>query len=86
MNNGSNDVTDLVSFPGSSGVTVKSASIDPVTNELTVDIDFSEDLQGKDLNLQLTPPDTPQASLTPTATNTWQVYPTNHLAAIAYSD
>ena len=85
LNNRSNDVTSLVSFPGTPGVTVTSASIDPATNQLFVNLDYSEDLQGRDLTLFLTPPSTPQASLTPTMTSTWTVDPTNQLSAVVYS-
>ena len=85
LNNRSNDVTSLVSFPGTPGVTVTSATIDPTTNQLIVNLDYSEDIQGKDLTLFLIPPSTPQASLTPTMTSTWTVNPTNQLAAVVYS-
>ena len=36
LNNGSTDITSMINFPSNSGVTVKSAYIDPVTNELVV--------------------------------------------------
>ena len=85
LNNRSSDATSLVSFPGTSGVTVTSATIDPATNQLIVNLDYSEDIQGRDLTLFLTPPSTPQASLTPTMTSPWTVNPTNQLAAIFYS-
>lgn len=36
LNNGSTDITSMVKFPRNSGVTVKSAYIDPITQELKV--------------------------------------------------
>ena len=46
----------MISFPGAEGIIITSAIIDPVTNELVVTLDYSQDIQGTDLNLEITPP------------------------------
>ena len=85
LNNGSKDFTSLVSFPDMPGVTVVSATVDPATGKLVVVLDYSQDLQDKDLKIQITPPNVPQAFLIEDITHTWKVEPTNQLAAVVYS-
>ena len=41
LNNQSNDFSSWISFPGSPGVTVTSAYLDPSTNMLVIEIDYS---------------------------------------------
>jgi hypothetical protein len=41
LNDGSVDLTSMVSFPTSPGVTVKEAVIDPSTNKLIIKVDYT---------------------------------------------
>lgn len=45
LNGGSLDISSFVQFPDNSGVTVREAYIDPVTNLLVITIDYTEALQ-----------------------------------------
>jgi cysteine-rich repeat protein len=85
LNGGSIDFASMVSFPNSPSVTVTSAVLDPVTNELVIKLGYSVSLQDEGLTLQLTPPNVPQAVLVPKVSSTWIVAPTNQLAAVVYS-
>lgn len=85
LNNGSTDFSSLVSFPNSQGVTIRSAVLDPQTQQLVIDIDYSQNLQDTTLSLQITPPNVPQAVLVPNITSSWVVAPTNQLAAMVYT-
>jgi len=85
INNGSTDFTSMVSFPDNPAVTVIEATINPTTSKLEVKVGYSADLQDTELSMQITPPDTPWASLTPNTTSTWVVAPTNQLSAVVYT-
>ena len=73
INGGSNDVSSMVSFPNTEGVVLTSAIIDPDTDKLVINVDYTKDIQGEQLNLQIVPPDTPQASLTPNISHSWTI-------------
>lgn len=60
--------------------------LDPQTQRLVIDIDYSQNLQDTTLSLQITPPNVPQAVLVPNITSTWVVAPTNQLAAMVYTE
>ena len=46
QNNGSTNLSEWIKFPGfSSGVSIKSATIDPQTKQLVIELDYSQDLQ-----------------------------------------
>lgn len=85
LNNGSTDFRSLVSFPLNAGVTVTSAVVDPATGKLVVTLDYSQNLQDTELQLHITPPNVPQASLVPEIVHSWTVLTTNQLAAVIYS-
>ena len=41
LNNMTYDFSSWVSFPGTSGITVKSVILDPTTGQLVIEIDYS---------------------------------------------
>ena len=41
LNGGSTDITSLINFPSTSGITVREAIINPITKELMVKFDYS---------------------------------------------
>ena len=53
---------------------------------MIVKVDYTQDLQEKDLTVDITPPNSPQAFAIPPISSTWNVQPTNQLPAIVYSD
>lgn len=86
LNNWSTNMTSMISFPKSPGVTVTEAYVDPVTTQLVVKVDYTTNLQDTALSMKITPPNVPQASLMPSMTNTWTVAPTNLLSASVYTE
>ena len=85
QNNGSTNFTTWVTFPNSEGVTVTSATFDPHTNQLVIGLTYSQDIQDRDLTLEIVPPNIPQTFSTTYPNYTWTVQPTNQLAAVVYS-
>jgi hypothetical protein len=75
-----------VSFPNSQAVTVSEAVIDPVTNQLTIKLAYSQDLQDSNLTMQMNAPNSAQAFAFPNMSSSWVVQPSNNLKAVAYSD
>ena len=86
QNNGSTNFSTWVTFPNSEGVTVTSATLDPLTNQLAVEIAYSQNLQDRDLTLEMVPPNIPQSFATTYPNHTWTVQPTNQLKAVVYTD
>ena len=86
QNNGSTNFSTWITFPSSEGVTVTSARLDPQTNQLIVEIEYSSDLQDRDLTLEVVPPNIPQSFATTYPNYTWNVQPTNQLKAVVYTD
>ena len=84
LTNGSTDFTSMVSFPGYQ-ITVVSATIDAATGQLQVKFDYFEHLQGLDVTLAITPPDTPQAALVGNLSYNWVVSSDNQLAVLYYT-
>ena len=86
LNNGSTNFISLVSFPEEPGITINTALLDPDTGNLVIELDYIEHLQDKEIKLQITPPDVPQAFLVSNQTVLWTVKTTNQLAVVAYSE
>ena len=83
---GDPDFKQYISFPNNDAVIIKSATVDPETGILSIELDYTDHLQDKELVLQYTPPDKPQAFLVPEFTSTWIVTSDNQLSVTYYSD
>ena len=79
LNNGSTNVTSMVSFIGVD-VRVTDAYIDQDKKELVVAVDYGEHLQGKEVFMKISPPTGPLSMNT-----NWRVQSTNQLAVVVYS-
>lgn len=81
--NNTNNFLPFVSI-SNPAATITSATYDPVTGNINVQVSYNQSIQGQPMNLVFTPPNVPSASLMPAVNNSWTVAPTNYLSAAFY--